>query len=283
MARCRYCRQTYKGDDALRRHQAHAPACRRQRDAWLAALWDQRRLREKTADGASTAAAMGAVNDMPLPQDGFSGLPGNSTLSNPLARGCPPGDTELDHPDQDATAPTHCTHVEDIPDEDLYPKAHFAELLPGAIQAGAPIGEARLPFQQIRDEQVLRGYEIYGPFESEEKWELVKWLIKNVGHMQTESFLKLPIIKDCVQPSFRNKDSLLDLVDTLPGGVTWECEQISLMGDIHDVDGESMNELVELWFRNPLNVTLLMKRERCEWLMRCGRPIGGGRCRECLV
>ncbi|KAL0562364.1 hypothetical protein V5O48_019723, partial [Marasmius crinis-equi] len=46
----------------------------------------------------------------------------------------------------------------------------------------------------IRDDQVLRGDEIYGPFESEAEWELARWLIKNVGHNATEEFLNLPIV-----------------------------------------------------------------------------------------
>jgi len=34
----------------------------------------------------------------------------------------------------------------------------------------------------------------YAPFDSKQEWELAQWLIKNVGQMQTEAFLKLPIV-----------------------------------------------------------------------------------------
>lgn len=49
-------------------------------------------------------------------------------------------------------------------------------------------------FEHIRDDQILTGCEVLGPFADEEEWELAKWLIKNVGHNQTEAFLKLPIV-----------------------------------------------------------------------------------------
>ncbi|EED80450.1 predicted protein [Postia placenta Mad-698-R] len=61
--------------------------------------------------------------------------------------------------------------------------------------AGLTYREAKLPFQAIRDEQVLQGADVFRPFESEEEWDLAKWLIKNVGHTQAEKFLKLPIIR----------------------------------------------------------------------------------------
>lgn len=41
-------------------------------------------------------------------------------------------------------------------------------------------------------------------------------------------------------------------VDSLPSGVDWQCELVTIEGDIKDVDGNVMKEVVELWFRNPL-------------------------------
>ncbi|KAH9933838.1 uncharacterized protein B0H18DRAFT_819413, partial [Fomitopsis serialis] len=113
-------------------------------------------------------------------------------------------------------------------------------------------------FERIRDDQILHGSEIYGPFADEEEWELAKWLIKNIGHTQAENFLKLPIVRtpsdiqNRVHPAYHNKDSLLRHVDSLPGGVDWQCELVELTGDIKDLDGQTMTEKLELWFRNPL-------------------------------
>ncbi|KAJ7734910.1 hypothetical protein B0H14DRAFT_3613817 [Mycena olivaceomarginata] len=53
-------------------------------------------------------------------------------------------------------------------------------------------------------------------------------LIKNVGHNQTETFLKLPI------------------------GVAGAGEHISLEGDLVDEDNQFKTEVAELWFRDPI-------------------------------
>ncbi|PBK83199.1 hypothetical protein ARMGADRAFT_1048477 [Armillaria gallica] len=67
-------------------------------------------------------------------------------------------------------------------------------------------------FEQIRDEQVLKGCEVLGPFKDDDEWELAKWLIHNVGHNVAEEFLKLPI------PEFKTKQQLYDWIDELPQG-----------------------------------------------------------------
>ena len=73
--------------------------------------------------------------------------------------------------------------------EDVWDEPFAAEK-----RAGATIGVCKTLFESYRDEQVLEGADILGPFESDEEWELAKWLIKNVGHNQAEEFLKLPIV-----------------------------------------------------------------------------------------
>ncbi|KAJ6563196.1 hypothetical protein B0H10DRAFT_1753844, partial [Mycena sp. CBHHK59/15] len=107
-------------------------------------------------------------------------------------------------------------------------------------------------FEHIRDDQILTGCEVLGPFADEEEWELAKWLIKNVGHNQTEAFLKLPIIADRVQPSFDNKRTFLDSIDSLPIGAKWDIRHIPLTGDLVDDDGALRTETAELWFRDPV-------------------------------
>ena len=51
-----------------------------------------------------------------------------------------------------------------------------------------------LPNRMIHD-QILKGQTVLGPFRDDE-WELAKWLIKNVGHNQADTSLKLPIVSD---------------------------------------------------------------------------------------
>ncbi|KAJ7193265.1 hypothetical protein GGX14DRAFT_593074 [Mycena pura] len=130
-----------------------------------------------------------------------------------------------------------CLYFEDFPKED---------------QAGATFGKGPTTFQGIRDDQVLQGAEILGPFESDDEWELAKWLIKNVGHNQMEAFLKLPIIQG-LGTAYTTKDHLLEAVDDLPGGVGWKLENILLKGDLKDDDGKEIEETLELWYRDPVD------------------------------
>ncbi|KAF8207692.1 hypothetical protein K438DRAFT_1755126 [Mycena galopus ATCC 62051] len=104
----------------------------------------------------------------------------------------------------------------------------------------------------IRDEQILDGCQVLGPFADEEEWELAKWLIKNVDHNQADVFLKLPIIGDRVKPSFDNKRTLLNAIDRLPIGADWKVKHIPVTGDITDESGQVMTETAELWFRDPV-------------------------------
>ena len=68
------------------------------------------------------------------------------------------------------------------------------ESFPAYKRAGATLGNSKTLFETYRDDQILEGAEILGPFSNDTEWELVKWLIKNVGHNQAEEFLKLPIV-----------------------------------------------------------------------------------------
>ncbi|KAK7059284.1 hypothetical protein R3P38DRAFT_3303354 [Favolaschia claudopus] len=128
----------------------------------------------------------------------------------------------------------------------------FEERFPAKYAAGATYGRAKTMFEHIRDDQILKGAEVLGPFADEEEWELAKWLIKNVGHNAAEAFLKLPIVTDRVKPSFDNKRSFLDSIDQLPIGAGWKVEHVTLTGDIKDENGKSMTETNELWFRDPV-------------------------------
>ncbi|OCH83751.1 hypothetical protein OBBRIDRAFT_808769 [Obba rivulosa] len=153
---------------------------------------------------------------------------------------------EPDVVDVDATPPVHPTPPRE------YPQAKFARSFPEEKQAGRVEGNAPTQFERTRHEQVADGQDIHGPFADDEEWNLAKWLIKNVGHTQADEFLKLPIIQSRVQPSYRNKDHLLNAVDSLPNSVTWQCHEITVTGDIYNDESRPLTEKLELWFRDPL-------------------------------
>jgi hypothetical protein len=56
------------------------------------------------------------------------------------------------------------------------------------------LGSEKTKFEKIREDQKLEGLEPEAPFADEEEWELVKWLMKNVGQTKADDFLKLPIV-----------------------------------------------------------------------------------------
>ncbi|EMD33212.1 hypothetical protein CERSUDRAFT_57388 [Gelatoporia subvermispora B] len=83
--------------------------------------------------------------------------------------------------------------------------------------------------------------------------ELARWMVKNIGHTQSEEFLKLPIVQSRMQPSFRNKNQLFKAVDSLPSsGASWTCEEVTVTGDLMGDGDEPQTESVEIWFRDPL-------------------------------
>ncbi|KAE9392970.1 hypothetical protein BT96DRAFT_784742, partial [Gymnopus androsaceus JB14] len=137
--------------------------------------------------------------------------------------------------------------IEEVVDEDYWIKTP-----PSDLGAGQTFSRGRTTFQIIRDDQILKGAEILGPFADAEEWELAKWLIKNVGHNATESFLKLPIVKKRIDPNYKSKDDFLKAIDDLPSGVSWQREVISLTGDIQNEEGVTLTEELELWYRNPV-------------------------------
>jgi hypothetical protein len=137
------------------------------------------------ADTTTTASAAPAV---PETEPGTTEPEFSSETMSPSASA--QHGAYMSNDDPDASAPTHQSTVEEVRGVgDRYTKP-----FPKDKGAGATFGTDRTSFEQIRDDQILLGVEVLGPFESEEEWELAKWLIKNVGHNQTDTFLKLPIV-----------------------------------------------------------------------------------------
>ncbi|KAG2128635.1 uncharacterized protein EDB93DRAFT_1095927 [Suillus bovinus] len=85
-----------------------------------------------------------------------------------------------------------------------------------------------------------------------EEWGLAEWLVKSLGQTRTNEFLKLPITRNQMQPSFHNNRSFLKKVDELLHGATWSCKKISVQGNRTDEKGKPLHEDVELWMRNPV-------------------------------
>ncbi|KAI0342948.1 hypothetical protein BDW22DRAFT_1318377, partial [Trametopsis cervina] len=129
----------------------------------------------------------------------------------------------------------------------------WCENIPVEKHAGATYGPSRTIFDQIRDQQVSANMEALGPFESASKWELAKWLVKNVGHNQAEEFLKLALVSiRQTDLGFKTKDQLYQKIDELPSGVGWKCQEVHQQGDLTDTSGAPLTETLEVWYRDPI-------------------------------
>jgi hypothetical protein len=84
--------------------------------------------------------------------------------------------------------------VEEVEDDDADTYTRYVDSCPSEWKAGHPIGEGIPAFEQIRAELLAEGNE-WGPFKGEDEWDLAEWLIKNLGQTQTDTFLKLPIVR----------------------------------------------------------------------------------------
>ncbi|KAL0565419.1 hypothetical protein V5O48_016604 [Marasmius crinis-equi] len=236
---CKYCQTPWPTSEQLNRHQSKRSRCSQKKHADLRRLFPS--YAPFTTQSAATQAALettpslsGQNFDVPEPFDGTESFEPDIDIDN---TGILPINNQI---------PRRGVTIEDVPDEEVW-----IEIFPSEKEAGKTFGKGTTAFQRIRDEQVLRGEEIYGPFENEAEWELAKWLIKNVGHNAIEEFLNLPIIQERVKPNFTTKDELLEDIDTLPGGVNWKCQTVRLEGDRTDEDGKQMTEELELWMRDP--------------------------------
>ncbi|KAJ7766420.1 hypothetical protein DFH07DRAFT_867038 [Mycena maculata] len=142
-------------------------------------------------------------------------------------------------------------------DQDVLPPTHTLPPLTSNVGAGATYGTGKTSFEIIRDEEILKGGMVLGPFRDDDEWQLAKWLIKYVGHTATNEFLKLPIISDRANLSYSGKKDFFEKIDSLPGGIQWHCKHLDTKGDLPDLDkdptGATMRrEQNKLWWRDPV-------------------------------
>ncbi|GJF00252.1 hypothetical protein PsYK624_165340 [Phanerochaete sordida] len=155
----------------------------------------------------------------------------------------------LDVDDPDAAAPSE--QADHVPGNDDAPR--FAIPFPPERYAGMCLDRDAVDtsFESIRKEQLDNGKDVWGPFASEEEWQLARWLVKKVGHNDTQEFLKLPLVQR-FGLSYENKDRLYKAVDELPTGPKWQRKDIPITGDLTDGNGKPLTENLEVWYRDPV-------------------------------
>ncbi|KAJ7483388.1 hypothetical protein FB451DRAFT_1439345 [Mycena latifolia] len=243
MAICAFCRAAFSDSGLVKRHLRQSPASKRKLAAVkLGNSTSQSNAPPLPPDLPSAEELAAMLDDIPLEsnlgtfeQQDMSGLTGSDGQGQ----------------DQDATVPTKPAT------ERPGARPQWYRIPDPNIGAGATYGRGKTAFELIRDEEILTGGTVLGPFRDDDEWQLAKWLIKHVGHTATDEFLKLSIIRDRANPSFENKGIFFDKVDGLPGGVKWHCKRLDTKGDLPDLDkdptGKTMRrEQNELWWRDPV-------------------------------
>ena len=54
------------------------------------------------------------------------------------------------------------------------------------------VGEEKMKFERLFEEQEKCGESNWAPFVSEEEWQLARWLSQHIGHKAIDEYLKLP-------------------------------------------------------------------------------------------
>jgi hypothetical protein len=161
-----------------------------------------KRLAKETSDLVTGSVA--ETNDAPA--EDMMSTAGNKTDEQPCSGGLlPPDPPSLAH--NEATTPIddsgglhgeeaeglgspRCTWFEEVEDEDHYPQE-----FPVEHAAGVPScrGAFKMVFEEMAEQAMEEG-KVWGPFESEDEWELAQWLFENVGHGKMDEFLKLNFV-----------------------------------------------------------------------------------------
>ncbi|KAJ6464432.1 hypothetical protein C8R45DRAFT_840248 [Mycena sanguinolenta] len=242
---CPFCQRAFGNASVLRRHQMQDPVCKAKFEARSQTRTDNltsnRRRRKEALPTAEELQAM--LDNIPLDNGESSGSVPEQTMT---------ADAGSDQIDSDASVPTQppAAHPGHRPQwHRTFGPAHGAGATYGGVQ--------KTSFELIRDAEILKPGMVLGPFRDNDEWELAKWMIKHIGHTATEEFLKLPIISDRAKPSFSGKNEFFDKIDSLPGGVKWQCKVLDVKGDLPDLEedptGATMRrEQVELWWRDPV-------------------------------
>jgi hypothetical protein len=82
--------------------------------------------------------------------------------------------------------------VEDAEDED----DSWIQPCPPEREAGAILGACKTRFEKMLEEQRKKGHAPWEPFESEDEWELARWLMTaGLSNKKTDEYLKLKTVR----------------------------------------------------------------------------------------
>ncbi|KAJ7697259.1 hypothetical protein B0H17DRAFT_1197650 [Mycena rosella] len=235
---CKYCGASVRTTQGIRSHLAQSRACRQQHFEEFVAHSDS----DTDSDSSQTDAEPDSAS---LPDE--TGATGHSVQEDEfqLSDG---KDTYQEFDPPQPASPERAT-MEEVEDED----DGWFQSFPPEKAAGAILEKCKTQFERLCEEQKKGGHAPWAPFESQEEWELARWLITSgLSQTKTDKFLKLKTVHEGINPAFHNNRAFLQRIDTLPEGPKWECHPFKLMGDELDADAKPKIEVLEMWCRDPV-------------------------------
>ena len=178
----------------MQNHQSQAPACLKKLEKEFREISRLRRERRANASRPPFSAC-GNTDFGPTLEAEVETLELQLPTENILAAEADLHDDAEPVVDWDATEPTHMVELK-ARDEEVYSRKKIKRTafpIKDGLKPGHAYRFGRTTFQRIRDEQIIKNG-VMGPFNDDAEWELAKWLIKNVGHAQVDTFLKLSIV-----------------------------------------------------------------------------------------
>lgn len=196
MPACKFCGDAFTTAANMQKHQSLAPDCLRKVEEEFRDISRLRRERRGKATRPPFSACgntdFGPIfePEVELPFLGAGGFPQDQRLG---------AETDLHAEpvvDWDATAPTNMLELE-AQDEELYTRKKVKRTefpIKNGLKPGHAYGLGKTAFRTIQEDLIFKNREVLGPFNDDAEWELARWLIKNVGHGQVDTLLKLSIV-----------------------------------------------------------------------------------------
>ncbi|KAJ7859055.1 hypothetical protein B0H14DRAFT_3631356 [Mycena olivaceomarginata] len=277
---CKYCRTELSTIQGLRSHLAQSQRCREKQFEEYAADSASGSESDHVSDAGGSDDNHLLVGDENMSLDGdYAGMDllGHEDLANEHS-----GDEQDDEgayptidpprPDSADLAPNLVTAanartadeprkrpratVEEVEDE----HERWFQPYPKEWKAGDILDECKTQFEKLRDKQKKKGHAPWEPFESEDEWELARWLMTSgLSNKKTDEYLKLNTVCQGINPSFHNSRAFLKCIDALEDGPKWTCYPFELVGDELDADGNPKTEIVEMWCRDPVECVRELK------------------------
>ncbi|KAG8938009.1 hypothetical protein FRC03_007706, partial [Tulasnella sp. 419] len=227
---CIHCSHQTHSDQGLSAHYTRNPAC------LAGARAHKRSQLHQVQDQVQPADADASTSDTTHPID----LNNTTTSSHPQSPSQPTKQRRVTVEED--------TDIDDI----LYDGPPVIDQHP---TAGQCYGIVDMAWEKRQKELEEGGQCPWAPFSSNDEWLLSRWLMKSgISQEMIDEFLKLNIIRTKLQPSFKNKYEFLQKIDQLPTGPRFKSKTFSITGDLRNAKGQMMTEVVEMYYRDPVEV-----------------------------